>query len=333
MANQVNDAILRLKRLGDQVAAEELPADAAVVELCKALEHRNSRVVARAAAICRNLPIKGHESLEPSLVTAYPRFLKNPVKTDPGCEAKLALLDALRIVDYTDIDFYLAAIKYEQHEPIWGGTTDTAAELRATAALALVRLPTPDLVLHLVDLLVDKEPAARAGAIRALVGSGRMEAEPLLRLKLHTGDSRPEVMGECYSALLTLSADRSLELVARRLESDNREVRNEAAIAIGESRHADAFSHLKSAFEEHTDPEDHRALALAMGLLRSEEAVAYLISNIKQEDAERAAAAIIALSHSRDLENVEDRTRAAVNACDHRYVARVFNEEFGLRSS
>lgn len=326
MAGNVTDALERLKRLEDQVDASELSSEDAVPTVRESLAHVSPRVVARAAKFCKDHWL---DVLVEPLLASYQRMLKTPVKTDPGCEAKFAIVEALRRIDYADIDFYLDALKYRQYEPVWGGETDTAAELRAEAILAASRLGVPDLGLLIVDLMVDEEPATRAGAIRALAGSGRIEAEPLLRLKLYTGDERAEVMGECFSGLMAINADKSFELVAERLQSEDRGLRNEAALAIVESRHPDGLTRLQVAFRSQDDPEDQRAMALAIGLMRQSDAIDYLLSWIKVEDAERAAAVIVALGHCQDIDGVSERTRAAVNECDHRYIARTFNEEFG----
>lgn len=326
MAGNVSDALERLKRLEGQVDTGELSPDAAVQTVREGLAHVSSRVVTRAAKFCKHHRL---DMLVEPMVASYQRLLNKPLKTDPGCEAKLAIVAALRCVDYADIDFYLAALKYRQYEPVWGGETDTAGELRAEAILAAARLGVPDLGLLLVDLMVDKEPATRAGAIRALAGSGRIEAEPLLRLKLYMGDKRAEVMGECYAGLLAINADQSFELVAERLQSDHQAIRNEAAMAIAESRHPDALSRLQVAFRSQDDAEDQRAMALAIGLVKTPDAIDYLLSWINVDHEERAAAVIVALGYCQDVPGVAERTREAASKCDHRYIARTYNEVFG----
>ena len=161
MPNDVNNTIQGLKDLALSMASGDASPDDAVDAVRKGLTHSSARVVKRAAIICLDQRM---EELAGSLCAAYQRLLKKPQKSDPGCDAKLAIIEALRHLDFADVDFYLTALHYRQHEPVWGGSVDTAAEVRATAAMALVRLGAPNLVLELVDLMVDPEPAARAGA-------------------------------------------------------------------------------------------------------------------------------------------------------------------------
>ncbi len=68
---------------------------------------------------------------------------------------------------------------------------------------------------HLVDLLgADKEKIVRIDAARAIAQLGGIESVLLLRLKSLAGDPEPEVIGQCFVALLDLSPEDYIPFVA-----------------------------------------------------------------------------------------------------------------------
>ncbi len=73
-------------------------------------------------------------------------------------------------------------------EPVWGGTADTAADVRGTCAIGLVATGYPRALVAIAALLYDAEPDARLGAIRAAANGTPREAELLLRSKALAGD-------------------------------------------------------------------------------------------------------------------------------------------------
>src|ERR1700679_2352226 len=107
------------------------PADA-VEPLRKALRDRNNVVCSRAAAVAGDLLLR---DLIPDLLAAFERFLKEPVKTDPKCWAKTAIVKALKDLAHEDPEIYLRGMAHVQKEPVWGGQEDSAAVLRGTCAL------------------------------------------------------------------------------------------------------------------------------------------------------------------------------------------------------
>jgi hypothetical protein len=86
-----------------------------------------------------------------------------------------------------------------------------------------------------VNLLADKEVPARVGAIRGIADSGDIAGALLLRLKALVGDKEDEVIGECFAGLLRLAPAPSVEFVAGFLKSASEEIRERAALALGES--------------------------------------------------------------------------------------------------
>ena len=85
------------KKFEEQLAAlealrESAGAPATVDSLRKALANRNNYVVAKASKITAEL---GLRALIPDLLAALDRFFIDPVKSDPQCWAKNALVQAL----------------------------------------------------------------------------------------------------------------------------------------------------------------------------------------------------------------------------------------------
>jgi HEAT repeat protein len=270
----------------------------------------NNRVVELAARLAGE---QQRKSLIAELRTAYERCLKNVKKTDPGCLAKTAIVDALRQLEYDDDQFYLANIRYRQYEPGWGGETDSASRLRAICGFALIQQSHPDAMSELVDLLADPEKAARAGAARAIAHGGSSESEHLLRLKISLGDSAPEVMGECFSGLLRLSARRNLERVVRFLGVPSEELASEAAIALGESRLPEALTALDKQLQRTTSNDLARSLLTAIGLIGSADASECLLRAVIRGDYDRAVTAIDALAHCGERDEVKRKLLEIVN--------------------
>ncbi len=245
--------------------------------------------------------------LTDSLVTAYDRFLENPLKTDPGCAAKTAICTALRMADYADTAFFERGIEYTQVEPCYGGAEDRAAQLRAESALALVQLGASGLMLRLVDLLFDPEKTARAGAVRAIALADRSESELLLRMKAYQGDSAPELLGEVFTGLLKVAPDRSVGLVAGFLKNPQEEVACEAALALGESRRAEAAELLWQRWESVGPNQLGRMLLIAMALSRQAAPIERLFELARSENSKVAEAAVEALRHAPNQPEVQSR--------------------------
>ena len=65
-------------------------------------------------------------------------------------------------------DFFIAGLQYHQHEPVWGGTEDTAIDLRVSCAMGLANSAYPRALIALIPLLYDDYAQARQGAVRAI---------------------------------------------------------------------------------------------------------------------------------------------------------------------
>ena len=264
--------------VGEQLAAlDALPAErnARIEGLQGALAARLSRVVAKAARLAED---GLYYELVPALLAAYPRFLDKPAKTDPSCLAKKAVTRALVALDCDDAEFFARAVAYRQPEPVYGGTADTAVDVRAICAMGLVASGSPRALVELTALLHDPEAAARAGAVRAVACGNPREAELLLRAKIHAGDAEPAVVGECFTSLLGVAPEDSVDFVARYLTHADDTVRELAALALGESRLDAALVPLKEAWGGVLLAETfRRALLRAAAAHRSEAAADWLL--------------------------------------------------------
>jgi HEAT repeat protein len=277
-----------LNALGPVAArAEQLGA------LRTALADRHFLVVARAAALSGERLL--HE-LIPDLVSAYARFLTDAGRRDPRCKAKNAIARALVTLEARDIGFYQAGIGYRQLEPVWGGRADTATDLRCSCAMGLANSGHPHAVAELAGLLNDPEVPVRSGAARAISCGNPFEAEAVLRLKVQIGDAEPQVIGECFGALLAVAPEYSLPFVALYLRDKDAALQEYAALALGESRRPEALTLLRDAWTDIVTPEARGALIRAAALHRSEPAFEWLLEIIESGTPLLATAAVEALS-------------------------------------
>ena len=195
----------------------------------KATKAKHNRLVAKAAKICGQYYFDQY--LKP-LKAAFSYFEEKPDK-DKGCFAKKAIVQTLFELDHLDDDFYIRAIQCRQHEPVWGGSVDTAVEVRCWGALGLTLSPNSRMVFQILNLLHDAEPQARLGAVKAISCLASAQAELLLREKVLDGDEDTYIIGECFHQLITVEPDYSPEFVAGYLQHDNEEWVEYAALAIG----------------------------------------------------------------------------------------------------
>jgi HEAT repeat protein len=287
------------------------------------LQNRSSHVVAKAAE--RAMALQAPVATE--LVAAFRRLLPGGGKSDPGCTAKIAIVRALVTLEDAAAEVYWAGVRHIQMEGVKDGWIDTAAELRGLCAIGLVRMGHPDARLEAVRLLSDRESETRVGAIKALGDSGDAGAEMVLRHKAVEGDSKTEVVGECFSSLLRLGPRvRALPFVAGFLESVDAETAETAAIALGESRMADAWPLLKEAFER---GKALSAVMLGMALLRNDDAIAFLIERVEKDRERVAAIAIEVLANYRHDDAIRGRVEKAVAGRTGPVLQRAFQTAWG----
>jgi HEAT repeat protein len=295
------------RKFEEQLAAldalRQLPPEACVEPLRKALTHRNNFVVAKAADLVRQFQLT---QLIPDILIAFDRFFEDPVKSDPQCWAKNAISRALAAFEHQDVEVFLRGMRHHQHEPVWGGSSDTAGTLRATCALALVQcrsLTDADLLSHLVELLGDKDKAVRTEAVRAIEQVGSPSAALLLRLRAILGSGsaseEPEVLGACYSGILRLEGASAIPWVSRFLASSD-DSAAEAALAIAGTHSPQGFELLRERFAREADPWFCSVLLSAIALTRQDAALEFMLDLIRKESlqAEGAIEAILRSTQS-----------------------------------
>jgi hypothetical protein len=280
--------------------------------ITEALNDRHCLMVKEAAEFCEERLIY---DLEADLLKAYQRFLNNPVKNDPNCTAKEAIVRTLVALDSQEIDFFIAGLRYHQHEPVWGGTEDTATDLRVSCAMGLVNTSYPRALIELVTLLYDHNSHARKGAVRAIAFTQPLAAEAVLRSKAIAGDVEPDVIGETLSALLQVSPTESREFIASFLESDRDPMlRQSVALAIGESRLDEALDLLRSCWNDKPLKEEQdNCLLLGAVLHRSEKAFAWLLDVVVEGDPSSARFVVEKLAIYRTDKSLKKKMEAALD--------------------
>jgi hypothetical protein len=245
---------------------------------------------------------------------AFRRFAALDHKHDPGCIAKGAIARALVTLDCLDAAFYREGIVLRQPEPVWGGSVDTAADVRASCAMGLAASGDPDALLDLVDLLADTEHRARIGAVRAIGCTQPLAATAVLRTKALLGDTEPEVIGECFRALLALAPDQSPGFVARWLDAPpgaDPALAELAALALGESRLDAAVALLRQRWEsEPWHRQADRVLLRAAAMARSPAAFDWLLGLAAEADAATARSVIEELAPYRHNRRLRDDLHA-----------------------
>lgn len=296
----------------------------ATLELRGYLADGSSIVVAEAAAIIKEY---GAAELAIELAAAFDRFMLDPEESDKQCVAKIEIVDALNRLEYAKPDVFLRGLPHRQN-PRFGEPPgqDAAGALRAFCALGLVRINHPGVVLLLTDLLLDSDNTARAGAARALGGTGSVAAAPLLRYKVRTGDPLPEVLGECFTSLLTLDFDESLPFVAQYLRADEKAIQGTAAFSLAETRRPQALAVLKE-FWPTAPAEVRETLLVALAMFRLPPANDFLIGLIAGKDP-NARAALSALAIHRDDPKITACIAAAVEANGSDSIRELFRKKF-----
>lgn len=306
-----------LSRLGGSPDSAETEA-----ELRKALSNRGNLIVERAARVASRC---GLSALVPDLLAAFERLMKDPGKTDKGCRAKAAVIETLNDLGHDDGGVFLAAAHHVQMEPAFGRPVDTAAGLRSHAFLALARLGHPALLFELVDGLMDGEVEPRRTAVQVLSSYDHDECERLLRLKALTGDEEPDVLADCLSGLVRMAPERSVSFVARFLESEDEQISESAALALGEFGGIEGFECLRAYWTTQPRLETKRRLLLPMALTRCDEAFAFLLDVIATTPPDFAVEALksVAIQASSDAHRarirdaVEERGEHEISdACD-----------------
>jgi HEAT repeat protein len=319
-SRSLEDTLAELHRL-----LVEPISETSIATLRHALGGKSSHAVATAAEVVGKAEI---HVLAPDLVSAFDRFMSNPVKSDPGCRAKLEIAEALYRIGHDDERVFLRGIRHVQLEPVYGGRADTAAGLRGACAFGLVRIGYPEAIAEVAELLADPEATARGAAAQALAYGEEPSATPLLRLKTLFGDDDPQVLTECMSALLKIAPATSLGFVARFLDAPQETKRESAALALGGSRLREAFPLLRKWWERSVELDLRRTGLLAIAMLKHDEALEFLLSVVAESEGPAARDGLAALALYRHDEALCERVRRTVNGRTDIDLGETFRRKF-----
>jgi HEAT repeat protein len=296
----LDDKLAAIRKLRGQSLSAEQKA-----ELRKRIGDRSNLVVAAAATIAgENTLVELAKDLE----AAFDRFLVNPLKDDKLCRAKVAVVQALDKMEYQESDVFQKAARHVQLEPVWGGSEDSAAPLRAAAIIALARIEGSGSLPRLVEAMTDPLKDVRIASAVALGAVGTEAAGLLLRLKARIGDRDPDVLSECLSGLLAVNPKENLPFVSEFLEPGNAAKCEAAALALGKSRLPEALDPLKVCWPQAHSSEVRQQVLLAIAMLRLPLAIDYLVELVASESEPTAIAALSALK----IHNYDPRLRERI---------------------
>jgi hypothetical protein len=319
-SDPIADAMTRLKSL-----RADPKSDASLAELSKALSSKANVVVSRAADIIHDAKLS--QFIDP-LIAAFDRFMVDPTTTDKGCPAKTSIAKALYELEARAETTFLGGIHHVQLEGVWGGNSDTAAELRGICALGLVRCNYRDIMIELGDLIMDPEAPCRIMAARAIAYSENDAGVPLLRMKVLGGDKNSDVIGECFVALLRLAPRKNVEFVARYMDDEDNDLRQLAILTLGESRLPAALNALTEQFHRDLTGDKRKPIILAIALTRLPQSVDFLDKVISDEHKQLAIAAIDALKMYRTDGAIKERLSQTIEKRGEPEVRRAFDQAF-----
>lgn len=235
-----------------------------------------------------------------ALLRAYRRLHDGAPGADPGCWARMAVIEALgRLEAPEGEDAAHLAIRTVQVEAVGFGMADTATGLRVAAASLMANIRPPGALLDLAWLLNDFEPnagcspqerpyaklAARTAAAKAIGALGDPAGAALLHVKLcFPGEELPEVLAECMDALAALKEPRALELLMPFLGGPSAYLAASAGTAIAAAGGARAVPILLGALER-APREAREPLVYALASIRADEARAALERLTRHPDA------------------------------------------------
>jgi HEAT repeat protein len=311
------------RKFEEQLAAldalRQQPPETCIEPLRKALANRNNFITAKAADLALELNLT---QLTPDLLAAFDRFFEDPIKTDPQCWAKNAISKTLAAFEHQDAAVFLRGMKHIQLEPSYGGPSDSAAALRSTCALALVQcrsLTEPDLLKHLIELMNDADKTVRVEAIHAIENVNSTAAALLLRLRAILSpqlnskmqDEEPEALGACYTGILSIEGPSAIPWVSQFLNGPD-DLAAEAALAIAGTHSPQAFETLRNHLAEEHDPWFCSVLLPAIALTRQDEAIEFLLDQVRAESPQ-AEAAIEALLRAAPSDEIKKQLEKLVS--------------------
>lgn len=306
-----------------------VPDAAGIDRLRRALDSHNNYLAAKAAKIVedQNLTV-----LYAEVRAAYERFFIDPITADPQCWAKNALVKTLVKLGCRESQVYLRGLRHHQNEPVWGGQADTAAELRGHCVQALLtcrELGAAELLALLLEPLVDQDKSVRMEAARAIGQVGGISAALLLKLRILIRKEDPEILGACFSALLSMGhTDKlgSIALVAEFLH-DGEEAASEAAFSLAETHEPAALSALVERRRQGADAWFESVLDHAIVLTRLQPGMDFLL-NLIEQDGRNPGSAMEAISRLQNSPKVRARVANAVTKSRNERVQLAFRKFF-----
>jgi HEAT repeat protein len=289
-SRKLEDRIEQLRQLRTHAAVAD-----ANTKLRRALTDRSNLIVAEAAKTASELHLS---ELIPDLLTTFDRLFEEPVKSDPKCWGKAAIVKALARLDHSESPPFLRGSQHVQMEPVWGGQEDAAVQLRANSFLALVQctdMTRFEVLRQLVNAMSDPADPVRIEAVRAMHQLGGEECSLLLRLKARVGDRRPVIIGHVFDALLNMERDQAVPFVAEYLRSGDEALRDEAALALGASRLSGGLKELIETWKSIRSDGFSEILLRAISSSRLPEAIEFLLDLLRNGTARQSAAAAEAL--------------------------------------
>jgi HEAT repeat protein len=150
-------------------------------------------------------------------------------------------------------------------------------------------------------------------------------------LKALVGDTEPEVIGHCFSALLNLAPRESLGFVAKFLHSPEHDLRIEAAGALADSREPEALDYLKQFWNGQTEPEVKRVVLTLLAGSPLPSAAEFLFSILQDAAGQMAVDALTALSKNRYRAQFQERAAALVADRKDADLVKVLGTTFGAK--
>ncbi len=310
-SRKVADRLSALSRIRKMKMPERETWSAAVVQ---ALEDSSNLAVQSAVRCLRESGWFGERTPIDELRAAYDRLSLDGLKRDPGCIARIEIVEALAEADSFECgDLFIHATETVQVERSGNGLEDMAVPLRAQAAAAIARVRPQGALTALTLLLFDMDPrvempnrdamyataSVRKVAAQAIGAIGDPGGVAVLTLRLaHSNEELPDVVVECMDALVHLDNEAALRRLPAFLNSPNEYLVVGAATALArveDVHHEKVVERLIEA--SHSAPLECRdAIGLALASMRSQHADAGLATMAHFPDETVRHAAVVGLA-------------------------------------